>query len=346
MWLYVPSHCLQESEDSTSEFDLLFLRLERFATWKGSFMPPQFWRRAWKKEAWTSLLSTATLKHSTLAHGVERWILFMVGSHASPTPSPASGKATKTNAPSGQNLQESWPSVDPPWSSSRTSQPSLWGEDLDLSERNYADWATSSKIRSSSARQMLARLTFVRGSSSSPTIWQTPKDSSGGNVSRSGDRKDELLLAGQAETWPTAVVQDSESHAVAANRGSDSSRHSGTTLTDATRDFEERGRRGENQYPTPSATVYGSGQNEGTIEHVRPSRGTPSLSQWASSPQAQKISMSGSKSSKSPRGSRRRLNPAFVCWLMGWPWWWTRTEHINSVAPVTELYPPRQDGHS
>jgi hypothetical protein len=21
--------------------------------------------------------------------------------------------------------------------------------------------------------------------------------------------------------------------------------------------------------------------------------------------------------------SRRRLNPAFACWLMGWPWWWT-----------------------
>ena len=34
-------------------------------------------------------------------------------------------------------------------------------------------------------------------------------------------------------------------------------------------------------YPTPSATSYGSSQNEGTVPHDRPSRGTPSLETWA-----------------------------------------------------------------
>lgn len=415
MWLYVPSHCLRVSEDSTSEYDLLFLRLERFVTWKGKSMPPQFWRRAWDRETWTRLLSTATLNHSTLAHGVERWILFTVGSHASHTPSPASKKATKTTGRSGPSSPESWPSVDPPWSSSRTSQLSLLGEDFDLSERNYADWVTNSKIRSSSVQATLAHLTSASGSSSSPTIWQTPKDSTGGNVSRSGDRKDELLLAGQAEefdldyqkplpnessqaywermtktekergitkemlsrgekwptpqatdeqrdrqsdeackrwkarpnsgselavearSWPTPTSQDSESHG-SASYTTESGRHSGTTLTDKTREFEERGRWGENQYPTPSVTQYGSGQNEGKVEHVRPSRGTPSLFQWASTPQARKISTSGKKSSSTHPTSRRRLNPAFVCSLLGWPWYWTRTERINSVAQVMESY--------
>ena len=34
-------------------------------------------------------------------------------------------------------------------------------------------------------------------------------------------------------------------------------------------------------YPTPSATPYGSSQNEGKVPHDRPSRGTPSLETWA-----------------------------------------------------------------
>jgi len=36
-----------------------------------------------------------------------------------------------------------------------------------------------------------------------------------------------------------------------------------------------------NQYPTPSATPYGSSQNEGKVPHKRPSAGTPSLDNWA-----------------------------------------------------------------
>ena len=36
--------------------------------------------------------------------------------------------------------------------------------------------------------------------------------------------------------------------------------------------------------------------------------------------------------------SRRRLNPAFVCWLMGWPWWWTNPAVISSAREATESY--------
>ena len=35
------------------------------------------------------------------------------------------------------------------------------------------------------------------------------------------------------------------------------------------------------EYPTPSVTPYGSSQNEGQVPHDRPTRGTPSLTQWA-----------------------------------------------------------------
>lgn len=40
--------------------------------------------------------------------------------------------------------------------------------------------------------------------------------------------------------------------------------------------------------------------------------------------------------------SGRRLNPAFVCWLMGWPWYWTRVEPMPCGAEVTVLWRQQQ----
>ena len=425
MWLYVPSHYSAGSGLSTSQSRSLSRRLARSCTWKGKSKQPQFWRRVLNQGGWMTLLSGATSAPSTLDDSAIRWISSTVGCPASPTPLPASGSATKTSGRSRRSSSGSWPSVDPPWSSSRTSQLSLPMDGFDLSERNYADWVTRSKIRSSLARETLARLICVSEFSSwrTPNVpnggrsceanltgvglggekrqvelamqaahWQTPKSPDGGNTSRSGDRKDEPLLEGQAsmwptprtitggaesrerkqklgrtesgggdlqaatKNWPTPTAKDMDSSGVKENFTKDSGRHDGTTLTDAIRtwptlaatdykggtidsqrgrrltgfEMEDRGRWGENQYPTPSATPYGSAQNEGGVEHDRPSRGTPSLTQWAaSSPQALEISTSGEESSSGPPTSRRRLNPAFVAWLMGLPWWWTRLELIN-----------------
>ena len=46
----------------------------------------------------------------------------------------------------------------------------------------------------------------------------------------------------------------------------------------------------------------------------------------------------GPESSSSDPTSRRRLNPAFACWLMGWPTWWTHPEQINSGASEMALW--------
>jgi hypothetical protein len=40
----------------------------------------------------------------------------------------------------------------------------------------------------------------------------------------------------------------------------------------------------------------------------------------------------------SPNTSGRRLSPAFVCWLMGAPWFWTRAEPISFGAEETRAY--------
>jgi hypothetical protein len=45
----------------------------------------------------------------------------------------------------------------------------------------------------------------------------------------------------------------------------------------------------------------------------------------------------GPKSSAKDHGPRRRLNPAFVCELMAWPWFWTNPEPISFAREETEL---------
>ena len=87
-----------------------------------------------------------------------------------------------------------------------------------------------------------------------------------------------------------------------------------------------------NEYPTPSATSYGTSQNEGKVPHKRPTAGTPSLETWAkkwegpgSLPQGQRISRCGETCSP----DHRSLNPLFVEWLMGWPIGWTGFEPVG-----------------
>ena len=56
-----------------------------------------------------------------------------------------------------------------------------------------------------------------------------------------------------------------------------------------------------------------------------------------SSPPAQATS-DGPTSSPSGHTSRPRLNPAFVAWLMGTPWWWTNPAVTNSAASEMASY--------
>lgn len=43
----------------------------------------------------------------------------------------------------------------------------------------------------------------------------------------------------------------------------------------------------------------------------------------------------GQQSCETAHGSRRRLNPAFAAWLMGFPFWWTHPEPILSARSAT-----------
>jgi hypothetical protein len=43
--------------------------------------------------------------------------------------------------------------------------------------------------------------------------------------------------------------------------------------------------------------------------------------------------------------SRQRLNSAFVCGLMAWPWFWTQPEPISFAREETELFLSRARSH-
>ena len=78
MWAYMPSQCLQESQDSTSALsehssDLASM-LEQHVMWRGKHTASRTWSRRLKRESWLTLLSGLTLDPSMLEHGAQKWI--------------------------------------------------------------------------------------------------------------------------------------------------------------------------------------------------------------------------------------------------------------------------------
>lgn len=197
------------------------------------------------------------------------------------------------------------------------------------------------------------------------TTWQTPNLPNGGGKTRGGDRGDELLLEGQAATWLTPhgmANVDASGHRGAggefAKQACEAMEMWGTpTSHERTHDPRDvdHGTQLANQtatWNTPAATDHkgstapGAGrgqlseQTETTeawatpkaVDGHKPSAGKRATSDL--SHQAQ-VTPDGETSSPSPRGCRPRLNPAFVCWLMGWKWWWTNPEWTSCERQAT-----------
>lgn len=290
-------------------------------------MQPQHWLRAWKKTDSIRRLSGLTLPHSTACDGVASWICSLRARPANPTAPQACAEASTTSAaaPCSRTSQELSTSAAPGWSLWKTCGAGGQVDIFETSESAYSEWVTESCRRSDSLRATLAR-----------------------RIGASAD-----------SAWPTANVQDSAS--AARHTTTTGIMHPGTTLTDAVRGVSWD----RNEYPTPSATRYGSSQNEGSVPHDRPSRGTPSLETWAArcklaaglwdtpqaadargqtgpaskhsdlSRQAQTTASSGDGSPQNAPNLPRRLNPHFVEWLMGWPIGWTDAA-IGCGVPETE----------
>lgn len=157
------------------------------------------------------------------------------------------------------------------------------------------------------------------------TLWQTPNTCHGGNASRGGDRVGELLLNGQAmetteRNWPTPK---------AITGGANSNRENRPNTGGP--DLQEQ----VGNWTTPQAhDAIGQASEESKAKRRAAGHGFQFLLRVQTP--------NGTELSPSSRTLRPRLNPAFVCWMMNFPWWWTRADPISFARVEMALYLSRQ----
>lgn len=137
-----------------------------------------------------------------------------------------------------------------------------------------------------------------------------------GSVNAAGMLSDDL--SSSASAWPTPRAEE---------RMQENSADGYLALSKATQ-----------AWPTSAARDFRSEEGGvATTDHYNRPAG-PSLPAFVLySPQVQ-ATPDGQISSGSTPPARPRLNPVFVCWLMGWPSHWTRAEPISFGAQETALW--------
>ncbi len=157
-------------------------------------------------------------------------------------------------------------------------------------------------------------------------LWRTPQVCSpqsmrggGGDAAKRAAQGHQINLQDQAASWPTPRA-DSKS----GSRTEDGNPEKDGAILDQM----------AKNWPTPGANdmkgSYQEGQRRGQLDEAvevkfPSSRLAPAMH-------------SGPTSSETSPTSRPRLNPAFVSWLMGAPWWWTRAERISFASQEMELW--------
>lgn len=343
-----------------------------WVTLSGKPMLRPFSWRGWKTRSWSQLLFGAgILSPLNPTHGAVLWTESLRASHVRQSPTLAGGKASKTSVGSSPTSCDSFAKLAPDGSFLRTSgdfsQLMLDGS----SERYSGSYPKAGLMRSGSLsrRPMWAPPINESGSSSWHTPkandaekrgdnikddprnglvtqapkWPTPDAGVSGrsNKSLSDGATDRPCLAKRAKQWATP-------DATAGDRGAAGNQHKSLqrdvsqwptprTPTGGGESAERKKELGRTEagggdlqaaaqnWPTPDASAHkyrlsGGSQQSKSLEPV--------------SRQVLVISLNGTPLSKTDlqTSERQRLNPAFVCWLMGWPWWWTRAGRISFAA--------------
>jgi hypothetical protein len=347
-----------------------------FATWNGKPLLPPSLPRLWKQERSIRRLCGLTLSPSEAETGTARWIASLPDSRARTSLSPDGARGStasaadcsstswtsRTIAMRGASLwRTSAPSLLPP--------PPLWTKRKGLSTKeqpheSWENWPTAGGTRSGSLflRPMWEPTTAAPGGSASRGGWPTPDAAmhGGSNRSESDGAATRPNISLAAKQWLTPHGMGTTDHSGKLGVGSEFAQQAtqwmapsvvSATGQEYTRDGGVKGQErlalpGQAmqlmaQWPTPAARDYRSEQGGvRTMDHFNRPSG-PSLSAFVthspSSPQAQQIS-DGEQSSPSAPTSRQRLNPAFGCWLMGWPVWWTNPAITRSVKSEMASY--------
>lgn len=267
LWIYPTSQSAQASDSSTSPSPEFFQALAQSLWWRGKPSQSRTWSTRWKRERYIRHLSARTC--GSYAQAI--FLMSSSSSGASPasrTATPVSSSAKTTSGISSTSSCDSFASWSPASSSWKTSQGLFTKVD---SEDYSGRWPNSGSMRNGELyeRQTLEHPTAEGGSSS----------------------------------WPTATSGDSKSSGEA-GYSTEGGRHTGTTLTDASR-----------QWATPTARDWKDGKCAEANVPVNALLGR------------QVLKATGQGSLK----DCGRLNPTFVEWLMGAPIGWTAFEHWGTL---------------
>ena len=335
-------------------------------TSKGKPLLPRSWRRLCKRAVWTMRLSGTISRPSTAGRGVAAWIASLPVSPASRGASPASKPDRTITAGSGPTSRESFARLNLRFASSKTSRDLFKAAD---SNPSYLTLPKAGSMRSGVIlkRAPLALRTSASECSSWPTARATDGEKGGPN--QRGSRGDPTLpgmtalwatpdantstysngvygqnLREQTTLWSSPNAHDGRRPGadMHSTQGANLSRDAATWSTPHANRSTGAGSTGRDgglnlqsqvaMWPTPAARDH-KGAN--STDHVTGTGGgRKHMGQLANfvehSPLVPQTSV-GSPSSPSDHGSRPRLNPAFGCWLQGWPCWWTNRGLTNSV---------------
>ncbi len=368
MWLFIPLSsaralaCSEKEREPDSSYSAS--NIEPFATWSGKPLLPHNLPALWKREPLIRRLSGLTCSPLTAQRGVDAWICSLRDSRARTSASPAKGLVLMESAP-GSSLKSltsltiatrrdsfwrtSAPSLLPP--------PPLWTKPKASSSsarppESWENWPIAGGTRNGS---LFPRPTWVprmgvhdgsalRGVNS----WMTPSvsNSQGNEYTRDGGKpgQERLTLSGQTQQWPTptaSLVNDGEDPATWNARRKRTKERTGNgngmgmPLTQAAQ-----------QWPTPASRDYRT-PNSQESQESRNHKGGEQLPNFVEHHFSHPVhsTLDGRELSPTGRTLRRRLNPAFGCWLMGWPIWWTNPALINCVRSEMESYRFRLQSH-
>ena len=325
---------------------------------------------------WIARLYGAILPPSTAALGVEQWIGSLAVSHASPIPTPASGKANPTIETCGPIPPESSGKSDPALSFWKTFQESQ-GITTSQSGQSYDQWITELR-KAYSRRLKLARPTNGNDSLSWPTpvtqegpnahshlagggfrntveasegLWASPAaNNSASDVGtwngryyrRENGVKVNTTLAPQVAHWPTPMAADSEKGDCRYPRGNKASGAEARAWpTPLASDANKRG--GHENYKPDSRLAYKANSwmtpmaVDGTeTKYMGKKRISPTLAYQVRC-QPFPLDRLNIPPGHTCSTKCRRLNPLFAEMLMGWPIGWSLQAIAGGALPLSAM---------
>lgn len=313
-WLYVPGLPCSQKE---SELDASFLDSNTVlsVTSKGKSLQPRSLSRLWKQGSSIRRLSGMTCSPSMASLGVAEFVASLAASPASPGRPQENNKGLLTSDGSGLTLSESFARLNRHFASSKTCGDLF--QEADLSSSLLTLPTSGSMWNGVLCRRPMLALTTSANESSS---WPTVTTSEGNGVGKHGTGALDLR---------TTVGQWMTPHGM-----------SGMDKTGKVGGGGEFAKQAQN-WGTPTARDHKDGSTtlENTPENGLLGRQVLNFSHPVLS------AIDGRELSPTTRTLGPRLNPAFACWLMGWPIWWTNPAVTNSVRSAMASYRSALQSH-